>query len=708
MKLKVCFVFLMALSLLSCDSPQESTSRETSSSSVIELRFGHDMHEKSAHHLAAIRFAELVAQKTQGSVLIKVFANQSLGSDLEMIDAAQNGKLDIILPPTAKLSFIIPEMQMFDLPFIFPNRQIAYKILDGSVGNRLLQKTKPYNLIGLAFWESGFKQLTSNFPIEKAADFSGKRFRIMQSPVLRDQFQLWGADAIVINFSATYDALKNKIADGQENPLTSIIGKKFYQVQSHLTLSDHGYLAQLLAISSQSFSKLDDQLQQVIIEAAKEATEYQRQVSTQQHHELLTSLQQEPIQINEMDKRTRLELIKMSDHLIEKYRMTFGSSLVEDLLQQRSNVLPPPKENLIIALDADMQGNSAFSGLAIRRGIELAIDEINQQGGLLDKQLSLVVRDNSMIPAKGLDNLATFIRHPNLIGVFCGISSPVAVAELKFIHDNQILFLNPWAAATPIVDNGYQPNFVFRVSLRDEFAGRVLLQEALKISNKIGLLLVNNPWGRSSHKAITEQLAKQDLQTLKTEWFDWGEESFSQQIAAFKQKEVEVIIYVGNPVEGAKLVHDLAKSDTPPPIISHWGITGSEFPKMASPSLDKIDLRVLQTFSFINNSRAQANQLAKRYHQRYFTQNDLQIVAPVGTAHAYDLTHLLALAVKQANSHHMNDIRVAMESIKHFNGVVKNYAPPFTPQRHDALNSQDVIFAHYKNGQLIPLPSNQK
>ena len=155
------------------------------------------------------------------------------------------------------------------------------------------------------------------------------------------------------------------------------------------------------------------------------------------------------------------------------------------------------ENSLIIGLDADMTSGSAQSGLAIRRGVVLALDEINAAGGLLGRPVELIVRDHRGNPDRGVDNIVEFAEMSDVLAVVGGLHTPVALRELKTIHDQQMIYLGPWAAGTPIVQNEYSPNFVFRVSVRDEYAGGFLVDRALERGlSKIGLLLERTGWGR--------------------------------------------------------------------------------------------------------------------------------------------------------------------------------------------------------------------
>ena len=703
--IKRCSWCLIPVLLLSgCDQPNnDMLTTEETGKGLISLRFGHDMPTTSAQHKGAVRFAELVSEKSGGQITVDIFPDQILGNDHQMIALAQRGELDITLPPTAKLSILIPGMQLFDLPYLLPNVETAYRVLDSGVGKSLLGQLAEHGLVGVSFWESGFKQLTTNRSIERPQDFAEMTFRIMRSEVISDQFTAWGAKPLAVDFGMTHGALKENAVDGQENPLGSIYNMKFHEVQSHLYISDHGYLAQVLMFSAERFNALSEKFKNILLEAADEATAYQRAASREAEKIFINKIKQSDITIAQLPADVKQHLQERSQRVIEQHRATIGTGLIELARQSVDEGRVYRDDELVIGLDADIAGASSLSGLAIRRGIEIAMDEINRDGGVLGKKLVLTARDNSMVSARGIDNLERFSAIPNLVAVFGGISSPVALSELDIIHEKKIIYLDPWAAATPIVDNGRTPNFVFRVSVRDEYAAGFLLPEALKVSDKVGLLLVNNGWGRSNHRALIDELKQRSLEAVSIQWFDWGEMSHQNKIDALYQDGAEVIIYVGNSVEAVSFIRQLAIKQPPVPVISHWGITGGDFEQLAGDVLHKVDLRVLQTFSFINNKDKRARAIVDRYREKYQVNSVRDIIAPTGTAHAYDLMHLLALAIKKANSIDTDKVRDALENISVYQGLVRNYSPPFTKTDHDALDRSDFFLSRYQNGRLVPL-----
>lgn len=310
---------------------------------------------------------------------------------------------------------------------------------------------------------------------------------------------------------------------------------------------------------------------------------------------------------------------------------------------------------ILVGLDADMSSGSARSGDAIQRGIVLAMDDINRRGGVLGRPLDLVVRDHRGNPARGLDNLAEFAEMKDLVAVVGGLHTPVALAELPFIHKNHILYLDPWAAGTPVVENGYTPNYVFRVSVRDEYAGGFLIEKAIaKGHEKIALLLEQTGWGRSNERSMTAALGARGLRPLTIQWFHWGTRDMTPQIRAAVDAGADVIMLVANAPEGAVAL--TAVATLPPeqrlPIIAHWGITGGNFFQQAGRNLEKVDLVFLQTYSFLDPPFPErAKKVVQAYGQKFpACQSAQDIFAPAGTAHAWDLIHLLAMAVEKAGT----------------------------------------------------------
>ena len=365
---------------------------------------------------------------------------------------------------------------------------------------------------------------------------------------------------------------------------------------------------------------------------------------------------------------------------------------------------------LIIGLDADISAGAVEGGMAIKRGAQLAINKINQSGGVLGRPLSLEVRDHRGNPARGVANIRYFSQKQDVVAVLGGVHTPVALHELETIHKNKMVYLGPWAAGTPIVDNGFNPNYVFRLSIRDEHAGYVLMRYAQSRDVKtVGLLLERTGWGRSNERSMSQAANELNITVAAKEWFNWREQDMSASIARLLEAGSEAILLVANAPEGVVIINNMASlpEEKRIPIFSHWGIASGSFVKQVGlDNLRKVDLSVLQTYSFLSPKNPKKSQrLLESYQNEYDNKATAKTIpAAVGVVHAYDLVNMLAKAIEQAGSSDREKIRDQLENIKGYDGVFKMFDKPFSSENHDALNRNDYIMTTYsENGFLVPV-----
>lgn len=299
------------------------------------IKLTHVVSPNTPKGMGADFFAKRVGELTNGRVEVVVFPNSQLYGDGEEIKALKLGNVHIAMPSFSKFTNIVPEMQLFDLPFIFRDKEHLYKVLDGEVGQILKDKVTAKGFVALDYWDAGFKQLSSNKKaILTPKDAKGQKFRVMNSHVLEAQFKAVGANPQVLPFSKVYSALQQGAVDGTENPLSNFYTKKFYEVQTDLTLSNHGYLGYLVIMSESFWKKFPADLKPMILQAMKEATEYERKLAAQDDDEMLRKLNEYAktsvnFKIHTLSKEQKVAWQKEMDAIYPQFYSVIGEDLIK-------------------------------------------------------------------------------------------------------------------------------------------------------------------------------------------------------------------------------------------------------------------------------------------------------------------------------------------------------------------------------------------
>ena len=364
-----------------------------------------------------------------------------------------------------------------------------------------------------------------------------------------------------------------------------------------------------------------------------------------------------------------------------------------------------PKEPIKIGLAAAVSGGSAASGEAIKRGIQIALDEINARGGLLGgRKLELVIRDDEGNPAKGVTIARELVEREKVAVVFGGLHTTVALAQVPVWQELRTPYMGAWAAGTNITRNGASPNFVFRVSANDDLVDRYLSRYATEVmkKGKPGLLLENTAWGQSNEAGLGKWLGERNIKPVGIEKFNWNDPDMSPQLLRLKGAGADHVILVANAPEGAQVVKSRAKIGWEVPMISHWGISGGRFAELTGELSDGVVF--LQTYSFFGPQGERGQAVLKALAGKYGVKGPEDVIAPVGTANAYDGMHLVALALEQAGGTDGPKLREALENLKaEYRGLIKTYRRPFTAEQHDALTDEDYIMVVWKGGKIVPV-----
>jgi len=279
------------------------------------IRFGYGLNEQSNQGRAVRLFAEQVEKNSGGKMKVRAVGAAALGPDVQMQQALIGGAQEMMVGSTATLVGITKEMALWDTPFLFNNAKEADAVLDGPIGQKVMDKLQDKGLVGLVYWENGFRNMTNNKrPITKMEDFDGIKLRVMQNPVYLDSFKKLGANAIPLPFSELFSALETKTVDGQENPYNTILSSKFFEVQKYLSVTNHVYSPWIVLVSKKWWDQLSKAEQKVLLDAARASRDFERKDTREEAGRALTELKAKGMQINELSPA---EAARMRDKLTQ-------------------------------------------------------------------------------------------------------------------------------------------------------------------------------------------------------------------------------------------------------------------------------------------------------------------------------------------------------------------------------------------------------
>jgi len=255
------------------------------------IKFSHVVAENTPKGKGALKFKELAEQMTRGRVKVEVYPNSSLVKDGEEMEALQLGSVQMLAPSVAKFGPLgVREFEVFDLPYIFDNFDEMHKVTNGPVGTALFRKLEGKGIVGLAFWDNGFKEMSANRPIRVPADYKGLKMRIQSSKVLGDQIKALGAIPQVMAFSEVYQALQTGVVDGTENPPSNFYTQKMQEVQKYLVMTDHGVIEYAVIVNKKFWDGLPAELRGTLSGAMKDATKFANDIAKKENDEALEAV----------------------------------------------------------------------------------------------------------------------------------------------------------------------------------------------------------------------------------------------------------------------------------------------------------------------------------------------------------------------------------------------------------------------------------
>ena len=304
--------------------------------SPIVIKFSHVVATDTPKGKGAEYFKKLAEERTKGRVKVEVYPNSQLYKDKEELEALQLGAVQMLAPSLAKFGPLgVREFEVFDLPYLFDNYAELHKVTYGPVGQSLLKKLEPKGIIGLAYWDNGFKDMSANKALHKPEDFRGQKMRIQSSKVLDSQMRALGAVPQVMAFSEVYQALQTGVVDGTENPPSNLYTQKMHEVQKYLTLSDHGYLGYAVIVNKKFWEGLPPDIRKTLEGAMKDATTFANDIAARENNEALDAVKKsgktQIITLTPEDKKAwKKALVKV--HKENESRI--GKELIESIYRE--------------------------------------------------------------------------------------------------------------------------------------------------------------------------------------------------------------------------------------------------------------------------------------------------------------------------------------------------------------------------------------
>jgi TRAP-type transport system periplasmic protein len=313
---------LVTAAALACLAP-------TAFAAKFNLKLGHAVNTTDGQHAAAVKMAELVKERTKGEVEITIYPANQLGNDAAMINGVRGGTIDIVSSGASNYNGIVANTAAMELPFVFRSAQHAYGVLDGPIGSGVLNELAPHGLKGLAYWENGWRAFTNNKrPIKTPDDVKGLKIRSTGNPYHIQAFKLLGMNPSPMAIAELYTALETGTFDAQEHPINVTWSSKFYEVQKHLTISNHVYSPLILSMNKAKFDSLPADYQKVVVDAARDAAKYQRELNASNAGKVVAELKKSGMQIVETVDMAPFQKI-VSEPIAKAFAEKNGAALLQ-------------------------------------------------------------------------------------------------------------------------------------------------------------------------------------------------------------------------------------------------------------------------------------------------------------------------------------------------------------------------------------------
>jgi tripartite ATP-independent transporter DctP family solute receptor len=313
---------------------QDNSSATKTSKKPKVLKFGLVTPREHTLSVGALKFKEIVERESGGSLEVQVFTDGQLGGDRDMLEGLQLGTLQATNASTGPIASFVKAFNVFDLPFLFKDNETAYRVLDGPSGQELLDMLPAAQMVGLGYWENGFRNLTnSKHEVKSVKEVKGLKIRTIETPLHMDTWNQIGASATPMAVTELFTALQQGVVDGQENPYSNIKLNKFYEAQKYLTNTRHIYSASVMLISKKYWDSLSDDEKLILQRASNEVRDYQRELSQKENELALQFLKDSGMIVTDLSPEAHAEFVEALNPIYDKYKSEIGEELVNRVLE---------------------------------------------------------------------------------------------------------------------------------------------------------------------------------------------------------------------------------------------------------------------------------------------------------------------------------------------------------------------------------------
>ncbi|MBF0110552.1 MAG: TRAP transporter substrate-binding protein DctP [Magnetococcales bacterium] len=645
------------------------------------------------------RFVHDIERRGRGRITVASARQEPVPESDDLIAQARLGNQEIVLLPLSLLGQHLPSFRIVDFPFYFASPQAVHHFLDGAGGQRLLREMHSLDLVGLAFWEEGFRQIVADRPIEGPDQLRDMRFGVVPGGFSTRLFSGKGVETVDGRSGPRGENLPDGTVDGWETILTRKMfpgrGKKSFQVQ----LSHHGWQGAVLAMRWQGYRSLSPEDGALLGDVAQEMMLWSRKRSGRELGRLEQALAADGVAVRRMSEAGRGAWQVRAQSVALGHEETLGPGILAQAaeMEQDRSGRETGKKEWIIGVDADLSGPMSATGLAIKRGVGLAVEEINASGGIDGKSLKMIVTDNRGSVLLGIDNALRLGQKWGAVALVAGGNDPIVSDQVSVSGSLNMLLLVPWAGSVDWMGASRagetRNRHVFRLAANEYLRGMILLDELIRNPGKVALMLENSGTGRNVRAILTQELRDRGRDKPFVVWFNVGQQVFIDPLRRVRDADVTDLILVAGPEETRHIRRAMES-------VAFKGRTfffkGGPVHR-SEPAPDRGEV-YFETFSLdLRRNRTQlGDSLRKRYWSLFDGPVPGHVPDPSATAQAYDLVLFLAAALRRVPDRGSPRLAEAMERLGWVAGALGDHVWPFSRFRHEGIAASDLSLVQFK------------